>query len=141
MPLDDARGEDVRAWLTKAAGDLRAAAHSLSADPPITFDVAFHCQQACEKALKAFLTWHDRPFRKTHSLEETGEACLAIDATLRQVIDGAVPLSEYAWRFRYPGEANDPLPEEAEAALAIARDLFDAIISRLPESVNPSRKA
>ena len=34
---------------------LRAGAHSLTADPPLTFDVSFHAQQACEKALKALL--------------------------------------------------------------------------------------
>ena len=82
MPLDSAREEDVRAWLEKAVDDLRTAAQVLTADPPITSAVAFHAQQACEKSLKAFLAWHDRPFRKTHNLEEIGEACLAIDPSL-----------------------------------------------------------
>ena len=108
MPPDPARDEDVRAWLEKAAGDLRAGAHSFAAEPPITFDVSFHAQQACEKALKALLAWHDRPFRKTHNLEEIGEACLALDRTLQEVVDLAVPLSEYAWRFRYPGRSPRP---------------------------------
>lgn len=35
--------------------------------------------------------WHDRPFRKTHSLEELGEACLAIEPGLRPIVDRAVP--------------------------------------------------
>ena len=141
MPPDLARAEDVRAWLTKAAGDLRAGASSLAAEPPITFDVAFHAQQVCEKALKGLLAWHDTPFRKTHSLEEIGEACLAIDGTLRELVDRAVPLSEFAWRFRYPGEANDPTPAEAEAALATARQVFQAVLARLPESARPQGKA
>jgi hypothetical protein len=42
----------------------------------------FFCQQAAEKSLKAFLTWHERAFRRTHDLEELGEACRAIDGTL-----------------------------------------------------------
>ena len=29
-------------------------------------------EASVEKALKAFLSWHDRPFRKTHSIEELG---------------------------------------------------------------------
>ncbi len=29
--------------------------------------------------MKAFLAWHDRPFRKTHNLIEIGEQCAAID--------------------------------------------------------------
>ena len=50
--------------------------------------------RSAEKALKGFLTWHGRPFRKTHSLEEIGEQCLGIDPTLKGLIDRAVPLTE-----------------------------------------------
>ena len=38
----------------------------MAADPPLLEDALFHCQQAVEKVLKALLTWHDEPFRKTH---------------------------------------------------------------------------
>lgn len=127
MPLDSAREEDVRAWLEKAVDDLRTAAHVLTADPPITSAVTFHAQQACEKSLKAFLAWHDKPFRKTHNLEEIGEACLAIDPSLGDAIDEAVPLSEYAWRFRYPGEPYEPTVAESESALSIARKVYRAV--------------
>ena len=78
MAPDPARIEDTRAWLDKAAGDLRAGAHSLTAEPPLTFDVTIHAQQACEKALKALLAWHDRPFRRTHNIEELGEVCVQL---------------------------------------------------------------
>lgn len=104
MPHDPARVAEVRAWLARAAEDLRAADHELTAIPPILGDLVFHCQQAVEKLFKAFLVWHDVVFRKTHNLEELGEQCLGIDATLGEVVDRAVPLTEYAWRFRYPGE-------------------------------------
>jgi HEPN domain-containing protein len=141
MPPDSAREEDVRAWLEKAVDDLRTAAYVLTAEPPITSAVAFHAQQACEKSLKAFLAWHDRPFRKTHNLEEIGEACLALDPSLRDTIDRAVPLSEYAWRFRYPGEPYDPTVAEAESALAIAREVYRAVSASVPETTRPTRSA
>jgi HEPN domain-containing protein len=67
-------------------------------------DIAFHAQQAAEKSLEAFLAWHDVPFRKTHNIQELGLACAALDATLSTIVDRAVPLTEYAWKFRYPGE-------------------------------------
>jgi HEPN domain-containing protein len=73
MPHDPARVADTRAWLQKADGDLRAAEHDQTAHPPLLGDVTFHAQQTAEKAFKAFLTWHDKPFRKTHNLEELGE--------------------------------------------------------------------
>src|SRR5271157_1778754 len=111
MEPDEARLQDVRAWLAKAELDLRAAAHELSAPAEALWgDVTFHAQQAAEKALKAFLAWHDSPFRKTHNLEELGQQCTAFDETLGTIANQAAPLTEYAWRFRYPGEPREPSP-------------------------------
>jgi HEPN domain-containing protein len=136
MPHDLALLADTKAWLKKAANDLRAATIDLEADPPLLEDVVFHCQQAVEKSFKAFLTFHDQPFRKTHNLEETGEACLKIDTSLADLVAEAVPLSEYAWMFRYPGEPQVPDLEEAESALHVAWEVFEAILGRLPEETH-----
>ncbi len=86
---------------------------------------------------KGFLMWHGVPFRKTHSLEELGEQCLDVDATLKDLVNRAVPLTEYAWKFRYPGDPEEPSLEEAEEALKIAREVFNAVLSRLPDEVQP----
>ena len=138
MAPDEARREDVRAWLQKAALDLRAAEHGMSArEACLRSDVVFHAQQAAEKAFKAFLAWHDVPFRKTHNLEELGRACVSIDATLRTIVDRAAPLTEYAWRFRYPGEPSEPSREEADEALNTAREVLEVLASRLPKNVQP----
>jgi hypothetical protein len=67
----------------------------------------------------------------THNLEELGEQCLGVDPTLRHIVDQAVPLTEYAWRFRYPGEPESPTDEEARDALAVARAVSEAIATRL----------
>ena len=87
--------------------------------------------------MKAFLSWHDEPFGKTHNLETLGEACLRLDSTLRSLVDTAAPLTEYAWMFRYPGEREGPTRDEAERALAIARETVQAILARLPEDARP----
>ena len=137
MPLDPELVAEVRSWLVKASRDLEAGAFQLTAPSPFTADAVFHAQQAAEKALKAFLTWHGVPFRKTHSLEELGAQCERVDSTLTPVIDEVVPLTQYAWKFRYPGEPDEPSRHEAEQALAIARELVDAILARLPEEVRP----
>jgi HEPN domain-containing protein len=77
MAPEDARIKDVRAWLSKARLDLRAAAHESSAPEKDMYgDVMFHAQQAAEKAMKAFLAWHDVPVRKTHNLEELDRQCM-----------------------------------------------------------------
>lgn len=133
MPRDLALVAETRAWLEKAAEDLAAAALDLAANPPLCGDAAFHAQQAVEKALKAFLTWHGREFRKTHSLVELGQQGVVLDRNLEPLLRQAAPLTEYAWKFRYPGDPERPSQREAEEALAIARWVYDAVLERLPE--------
>lgn len=136
MPHDPARTADTKDWLVRAVGDI-AAAERLLKPPALVSTAVFHCQQAAEKALKGFLAWHDIPFRKTHNLEEIGEACIAIYANLRAAVDRAVPLTEYAWKFRYPGPADEPTREEAQDAVALAREVYSAIIALLPAEAKP----
>jgi HEPN domain-containing protein len=132
MPDDPIRVADTRSWLAKADMDLRAAVHELTAAPPFTADAVFHAQQAAEKAMKGFLAWHDVPFRKTHDLAEVGHQCAAIDPSLESMLMRAASLTQYAWKFRYPGEWEEPSREEAEISIALAREVFDAIVSLLP---------
>ena len=137
MPLDPELLAETRAWFVKALNDLRAAEALTATSPPLFDEAAFHCQQAAEKALKGFLTWNGCAFRKTHNLEEIGEQCLAVNPSLREAVDRAVPLSEYAWKFRYPGEPAQLGPEEVAEALADGRRVFEAILSRMPVDVRP----
>ena len=137
MAHDPVRVDETRSWLRKAARDLEKADYDLRATPPFLDEVAFHSQQAVEKAMKGFLLWHQVPFRKTHSLEQLGEQSLAVDSSLRPLVDRAVPLTEYAWKFRYPGKPESPSREEAEEALATAREVYAAVLEKLPREVRP----
>lgn len=128
---------EVRAWLSKAAGDLRAAELLIAARPPLLSEAAFHCQQTVEKALKGFLAFRAIPFRKTHNLEEIGEACVSADSTLKPVVDRAVPFSDYAWRFRYPADDQTIDETEAGAALNTGREILNAVLVRLPPEFRP----
>jgi HEPN domain-containing protein len=137
MAFDPELIAETQAWFGKASNDLRAAEALAATSPPLFDEAVFHCQQAAEKALKGFLAWNGRTFRKTHNLEEIGEQCLSVDPSLRGVIDRAVPLSEYAWKFRYPGEPSQPGPDEVADALATARGVFEAAVGRLPFDPRP----
>lgn len=117
--------------------DLDTGAFELTADPPFSADVAFHAQQAAEKSIKAFLTWHAQTFRKTHNLVELGQACAALDGSLEPILRRSAGLSEYAWKFRYPGETEEPTRDEASEALAIAQGVYEAVLARLPEEAHP----
>ena len=137
MEQDPVRLADTREWLQRAADDLRGADIDLQATPPLIRDILFHSQQAVEKALKALLTWHDKPFRKTHELRDLGELCIAIDASLQTALEPAFALTEYAWRFRYPGAPVEPTLDEAQAAVALAHRVADSVFSRLPSDIRP----
>ncbi len=137
MPHDPELVAETKGWFAKAQTDIRAATHEWTAQPPLVEDMVFHAQQAVEKCFKGFLTWHGFTFRKTHNLEELGESCLRLDSTLKRAVDKAVPLTEYAWKFRYPGEPESPSREEASEAMAIAREVYESLLARLPDDVRP----
>src|SRR5687767_1034441 len=104
MPHDQELVQATRAWLLRVDEDLQVVDVSLGSKRVLANAATFHAQQAAEKALKAFLTWHGRPFAKTHSIAELGRACVLIDPDLEPVLRRAVVLTEYAWKSRYPGD-------------------------------------
>ena len=103
-----------------------------SSFPVSSPNALFFCQQAAEKSLKSFLTWHEQAFRRTHDIEEIGEACCAVDGTLAALVEEADVLSDYAWKLRYPGAPYTPNGEEVESMLSLAVRVFEAVKSRLP---------
>jgi HEPN domain-containing protein len=137
MQSDPILVEDTRAWFRRVAVDLRSADAAFAATPPVLEDIVFHCQQAAEKAMKGFLTWRQSDFGKTHDLRELGRACSQLDAGLAPLMERAMPLTRYAWKFRYPGDQEEPSPEEARQALALAREVAGALLDRLPGEVRP----
>jgi len=64
MALDPEFAAETRGWMVKARHDLRTAETLAATSPPLNDEAVFHCQQAAEKAIKGFLTWHGQTFRK-----------------------------------------------------------------------------
>lgn len=135
MAHDGVLVENTAAWLRKAWQDLRRVERCLAEEPPDVEDALFHCQQAAEKALKAFLTWHDQPFRRTHDLAALGSQCRGIDDSLGLWIDRLDDLSEYAWAYRYPTSFTEPPAPEVEEASSLAHLILAEVAKRLPPEV------
>ena len=129
MTPDQLRHEETSAWLDRARRDLRAARLLIAGNA--NAEALFHCQQAVEKAFKAFLTFHERDFRKTHDLGELSPECLAIDASLQPAVSQAEGLTQYATRFRYPGAPYEPDATEAQDALQRAEAALREVELRL----------
>ncbi len=137
MVDDAARVNDTKAWLAKADEDLKGADRAFGTPPPLLGLALFCCQQAAEKALKAFLAWHDVPFAKTHIIKELGRLCVVVDPNLSASVTRAHPLTDYAWKFRYPGGPGAPSFDETKDAIDIAGELFHAVSARLPDECRP----
>lgn len=75
----------------------------------------------------SFLTRHDHPFSKTHDIGVLALACLEHEPSLEALLRQSAPLTEYAWRFRYPGEVFEPDRHEVEDALEVARRVFEEV--------------
>jgi predicted nucleotidyltransferase/HEPN domain-containing protein len=128
---------DTAQWMGKARSDLRTTEALLALTPPEVGNALYHCQQAAEKAMKALLYWQDVPFHKTHELEKLGKDCVDRDPALGPLFSRAKSLSEYVYLFRYPG-VDDPKLEQGRIALALAREVYEAVAQRLPpEAIGP----
>jgi HEPN domain-containing protein len=137
-PHKDARKELTAKWLEKAAKDL-AVGKMLFQKGETYFDFAcFHCQQSAEKVVKAFLVWHDTPFRKIHDLVSLGALCLPIDSSLEGILKSTALLSRYAVDSRYPGENSEEYTlEQTTEALERANLVLVEILKRLPSELQP----
>jgi HEPN domain-containing protein len=137
--MDDAKSELVKTWLIKARNDL-GSANRLANGSETYYDTAiYHCQQAAEKALKAFLVHHDIEFEKIHNLNVLVDLCIEIDSEFNDYLDAAAILTPYATSYRYPNELFELEPEETqiEEALKLAEQIFNFVMKRLPEDVRP----
>ena len=69
--------------------------------------------------------------RKTHDLGDLSPECLAIDDSLQPAVSQAEGLTQYAWRFRYPGEPYEPDSVEAQDGLQKAEAAVGEVERRL----------
>jgi HEPN domain-containing protein len=134
----DNKGELVRNWLIKAQHDLLAA-KKLSVEPEIYSDIAiYHCQQSAEKAVKGFLILHNQEFPRTHDIRLLIQLAIRINSSFEHYQETSEILTPYATEFRYPSDVMQPNPEELEDALIKAEELFDFVVSLLPDEIKNS---
>lgn len=137
--MADAPASEAKAWMVKAWRDLETARRAATGEPPF-YDIAvYHCQQAAEKAVKAFLVHHGTPYEKTHDIEVLVDLACGIDSNFSKLADAADALTPYATRFRYPNAtfAVEPLPVEYNEAMQHAKSVYDFVLNLLPAVERP----
>lgn len=133
--MNEAKREEIQKWVIKSEHDLGSAYRLMEGDEPYLDTAVFHCQQAVEKAMKAFLTYHDIVFEKTHNLTVLLELSLPVEPTFEQWREVADKLTPYAVQLRYPDDVLEPEQHEAEQALQHAQAFVDFILHLLPKEV------
>ena len=115
--------ELAKQWRAKADNDLLNADNNLQA-ARIPYDtVCFHCQQAAEKMLKAFLVVKGVFYPLTHDLLLLLEKVLPLDPSAAQLRDALALLTPYAVEARYPDEMSMPAAQDAFEARAAAASI------------------
>ena len=133
----------TKAWLAKAHTDLRMATIAAAAEDPPLDGAIYHCQQAAEKAVKAFLHHNEVPVQRTHNITQLAERAAKIQPCFDEMFDHADLLTPLVTSFRYPDETDWEVPPKPtrvqfDEALAAAQRIYDFVLSLLPTDTHPA---
>lgn len=122
----------AKQWAQKAKNDLLNADNNLQSQQIPTDTVCFHCQQAAEKLLKAFLTAHNHVPPHTHDLLLLLSKILPIKPEAENLRDPLAILIPFAVEIRYPDDGFMPSIDDAKEAREAASRIVEWISSNLP---------
>jgi len=121
----------VHQWLHKAEADLAAAKILAASKMPDYSTCAFHCQQATEKFIKAYLVRHQIEFPKTHDLGQLLRLANQAEPDLHDELSSCEWLTPFGVEFRYPGEYPQIDQATAQKALSQAKQARQVILEHL----------
>lgn len=119
-------------WLNQARSDLFWTQANLREE--VWYGVCFTAQQAAEKALKAYLIFHQKNIMKIHDLGAILEECISIDHGFENLRQECVTLTDYYVPTRYPDIIQFTEFNEAKAreAYMLAERIVEFVEGRLP---------
>ncbi len=118
--------EEALRWLRYAREDLALASRLMETAPIIPRHAAGFAQQVAEKAIKAALILEQIEFPFVHDLD-TLRDLLPGGWSLKDTHDDLTELSAWVAESRYPGAGPDPTDDDAAAAVAQARSIYESI--------------
>lgn len=121
-------------WIAKAKNDLLNADNNLKADETPFDTVCFHCQQAAEKFLKAYLVANGKPYPVSHDLILILEKILPLNSSVEVLRDDLALLMPYAVEIRYPDDWFMPTKEDAEEARKATSRVMSWLQNAIPEA-------
>ena len=119
----------IESWIQKAEHDLMSAQRLLEIEPMILDNACFHCQQAVEKYLKAFLIFRGLDIERTHNIIFLLARCADFDSEFATI--DPMNINAYAVRGRYPDTNLMPEKEEAESYYQLALQIKALVIEKV----------
>ena len=113
----------VAEWMHKAEHDLGMAELALENRPEYTDSICFHCQQAVEKYLKAYLVQLNIRFERKHNLGYLLDLINENQPVPEGLYDMVEKLEDYAVEVRYPDDWIEISLEEAQEAFEMAKKI------------------
>ncbi len=127
-------------WLEKALSDLQTARLIKTYDGDY-YAVAFHCQQAIEKALKGWLLFKSGRHYDGHNLTYLCRQAAQLDSNFTEYLDESAALNSYYIETRYPTDLPFEITEqEILTVLRMAEDIFAYIRRDLYMEKEPPHK-
>jgi len=123
--------DEIQQWIIKGDHDLGTAKITYSHIPEYLDTVTFHCQQAVEKYLKAFLIFQTTDFRFSHDLIYLLDLITQKDSDFYDYYDTVSELQGYAVEIRYPNETIYLSNEKVEKAIMIAKKVRELVTSKM----------
>ncbi|MGL4942065.1 MAG: HEPN domain-containing protein [Thermoguttaceae bacterium] len=121
----------IAEWLKKAEDDVIVAKHVFEELHPKQLEIScYHCHQAAEKSLKAFLVSHNDTPEKTHNLVALCQRCCVFDEQFNEIRDLCAKLNPYSNQTRYPNELSIS-DGDTQIANVWARSIFDFCSQKL----------
>jgi len=122
--------EIVAEWMRHAWSDMTIA-RMVENDEIAPEIIAFHAQQAVEKALKALLVQRQVEFTRTHIIGVLIVLCKESGYKIEENLQEAVTLSRFAIASRYPGETDPITRQEAKIAADLANQVLNWVESQI----------
>ena len=123
--------DNIKQWIIKGDHDLGTAKITILHIPEYLDTVTFHCQQAVEKYLKAYLIFQNTTFKFSHDLIYLLELINQTDTDFEKYYDMVSELQGYAVEIRYPNETIFLSKENVEKAIIIAKNVREFVTHKM----------
>ncbi|MCX6272953.1 MAG: HEPN domain-containing protein [Bacteroidetes bacterium] len=122
---------EIKQWVIKGDHDLGTAKITYLHIPDYLDTITFHCQQAVEKYLKAYLIFQSSTFRFSHDLVYLLDLITQNDSDFEEYYDMVSELQGYAVEIRYPNEIIYLSVEKVEKAMSIAKIVRELVVLKM----------